>query len=237
MKRRDVLGMGLGLGVAAASWSGEATANAGPPPGPGASRYAAAFERLDRYVAQFMAEMNAPGMTLVLADESGVQRVMDYGFEDLERRVPLRSGRLFHIGSITKSFLGLCLVQLAEEGKLDLHRPIRDYLPWLRFDDHSRGISTHDLVTHGAALPDGALFPADPTLRYRATAAPGQTFHYCNMGYEAMGLLLAQLDGGSLADSFRRRLFAPLGMTASNRRPGCHRLHGATDRPPPATLR
>jgi len=215
MKRRDVLGMGLGLGVAAASWSGEATANAGPPPGPGASRYAAAFERLDRYVAQFMAEMNAPGMTLVLADESGVQRVMDYGFEDLERRVPLRSGRLFHIGSITKSFLGLCLVQLAEEGKLDLHRPIRDYLPWLRFDDHSRGISTHDLVTHGAALPDGALFPADPTLRYRATAAPGQTFHYCNMGYEAMGLLLAQLDGGSLADSFRRRLFAPLGMTAS----------------------
>ncbi|MFM7065568.1 MAG: serine hydrolase domain-containing protein, partial [Gammaproteobacteria bacterium] len=128
MKRRDVLGMGLGLGVAAASWSGEATANAGPPPGPGASRYAAAFERLDRYVAQFMAEMNAPGMTLVLADESGVQRVMDYGFEDLERRVALRSGRLFHIGSITKSFLGLCLVQLAEEGKLDLHRPIRDYL-------------------------------------------------------------------------------------------------------------
>jgi CubicO group peptidase (beta-lactamase class C family) len=206
MHRREVLGMGLGLGVAAVGWSGSSRAQAA------GGRYGEAFERLDRYVNQFMTEMNAPGMTLVLADETGVQRVMDYGFEDLERQLPLRTGRLFHIGSISKSFLGLCLVQLVEEGKLDMRRPVRDYLPWLRFDDNGRAITAHDLITHGAALPDGALFPADPALRYRATAAPGTLFHYCNMGYEALGLLLAQLDGGSLADSFRRRLLIPLGM-------------------------
>ena len=228
MNRREILGMGLGLGMAAA-WPAEGGtppgANAGASTGAstgansgastGGNRYAEAFERLDRFVTQYRAEMNAPGLTLVLADEKGIQRVMDYGVEDLERQLPLRPGRLFHIGSITKSFLGLCLVQLTEEGKLDMHRPIREYLPWLRFDDNGRAITAHDLVTHAAALPDGALFPADPSLRYHATAAPGTFFHYCNMGYEALGLLVAQLDGGTLADSFRRRLFQPLGMNAA----------------------
>jgi D-alanyl-D-alanine carboxypeptidase len=179
------------------------------------SRYAPAFALLDRFVEQYLRDMNAPGLTLALADASGVQRVCAYGLDDLARRVPLNVDELFHIGSITKSFLGLCLLQLRDEGKLDLHRPIGEYLPWLRFDPATRPITAHDLLTHSAALPDGALFPADPAFRHRATAAPGTLFHYCNMGYEALGLLLSQLDGRALAESFRARILGPLGMTAT----------------------
>jgi len=212
LNRREALGLGLSAGglVAAGGVLAASDARAA-----GAKRYAPAFDRLDRYVEQYMREMNAPGLTLALSDADGVQRVVDYGFEDLERRVALKPDRLFHIGSISKSFLGLCLVQLHEEGKLDFHRPVREYLPWLRFDDASAPITTHHLLTHGAALPDGALFPADPAFRHRATAAPGTLFHYCNMGYEALGLLLAGIDGGSVAQSFRRRILQPLGMNAS----------------------
>ena len=200
MNRRELLGLGVKLGVLASATGlplQETRAAS-------ASRYSAAFTLLDRYVEQYLRDMNAPGLTLVLADESGIQRVCAYGMEDLERRIPLNPDRLFHIGSISKSFLGLCLVQLQEEGKLDFHKPIRDYLPWLRFDDantpDAKPITTHHLLTHGGALPDGALFPPDPSFRHRATAAPGTFFHYCNMGYEALGLLLAHLDGGSVAD-------------------------------------
>ena len=215
MNRRELLGLGVKLGVLASTTVlpiQEALA-ASP------SRYAAAFALLDRYVEQYLRDMNAPGLTLALADDSGIQRVCAYGMEDLERRIPLNPDRLFHIGSISKSFLGLCLVQLQDEGKLDFHKPIRDYLPWLRFDDantpDAKPITTHHLLTHGGALPDGALFPPDPSFRHRATAAPGTFFHYCNMGYEALGLLLAHLDGGSVAESFRKRLLVPLGMQAS----------------------
>lgn len=200
MNRRELLGLGVKLGVLASTTVlpiQEALA-ASP------SRYAAAFALLDRYVEQYLRDMNAPGLTLALADDSGIQRVCTYGMEDLKRRIPLNPDRLFHIGSISKSFLGLCLVQLQDEGKLDFHKPIRDYLPWLRFDDantpDAKPITTHHLLTHGGALPDGALFPSDPSFRHRATAAPGTFFHYCNMGYEALGLLLAHLDGGSAAD-------------------------------------
>src|SRR5580658_7107887 len=212
MNRRELLSYGVEIaaGVSAGAFLlSEVRADA-------QGRYAPAFTLLDRFVEQYLREMNAPGMTLALADASGVQRVCAYGLDDLARRVPLNVDELFHIGSITKSFLGLCLLQLRDEGKLDLHRPVADYLPWLRFDPSSRGpITPHDLLTHSAALPDGPLFPTDPAFRYRATAAPGTYFHYCNMGYEALGLLLAQLDGRPLAASFRARILGPLGMTAT----------------------
>jgi CubicO group peptidase (beta-lactamase class C family) len=211
VNRREMLG--LGINVAASVSAGvfllsETQADA-------QSRYASAFTLLDRYVEQYLRDMNAPGLTLALADASGVQRVCAYGVDDIVRRGPLNADELFHIGSITKSFLALCLLQLADEGRLDLHRPVREYLPWLRFDAATRPLTAHDLLTHSAALPDGPLFPADPAFRYRATAAPGTFFHYCNMGYEALGLLLTELDGRPLAACFRARILSPLGMTAT----------------------
>jgi CubicO group peptidase (beta-lactamase class C family) len=211
MDRRQLLGLGISMGALATA-SRSLAADVRPVP---AGPYAQSFDLLDRYVEQYLQEMNAPGLTLCLADAGGVQRVRAYGVEDLARRVPLNEDKLFHIGSITKSFLGLCLMQLHDEGTLDLHRPIQKYLPWLPFDTAARPLTAHDLLTHSAALPDGQLFPADPSLRYQPTAAPGTFFHYCNMGFEALGLLLASVDSRTLEESFRARILQPLGMTAT----------------------
>jgi CubicO group peptidase (beta-lactamase class C family) len=211
VNRRELLN--LGINVAASASAGAILLSDARAESP--SRYAGAFALLDRYVGQYLEDMHAPGLTLSLADAGGVQRVCAYGLGDMSRRVPLQGDELFHIGSITKSFLALCLMQLRDEGKLDLHRPIRGYLPWLRFDSATRPLTAHDLLTHSAALPDGALFPTDPGFRHRATAAPGTFFHYCNMGYDALGHLLAELDGRPLAECFRARLLEPLGMTAT----------------------
>jgi CubicO group peptidase (beta-lactamase class C family) len=210
MDRRQLLGLGVSIGALASAQSLAREALSKP-----AGPYAPAFDLLDRYVEQYLRDMNAPGLTLCLADAGGVQRVRAYGVEDLARRTPLNADRLFHIGSITKSFLALCLIQLHDEGKLDLHRPVQTYLPWLPFDAATRPLTAHDLLTHSAALPDGPLFPTDPALRYRATAAPGTFFHYCNMGFEALGHLLAGVDGRPLDACFRARILEPLGMAAT----------------------
>jgi CubicO group peptidase (beta-lactamase class C family) len=211
MDRRQLLGLGISIGALATARKGLAADTRAEPAG----LYTQSFDLLDRYIEQYLSDMNAPGLTLCLADASGVQRVCAYGFEDLTRRIPLNEDRLFHIGSITKSFLGLCLMQLHDEGTLDLHRPLRKYLPWLPFEENSRPLTAHDLLTHSAALPDGPLFPADPALRYRPTAAPGTFFHYCNMGFDALGHLLASLDDRPLEASLRARILQPLGMTAT----------------------
>jgi D-alanyl-D-alanine carboxypeptidase len=223
MNRRDLLTSGI---VATSAALASFRVSAAQPTA--SSPYLPAFEPLDHFVEQFLRDMNAPGLTLALADSNGVQRVCAYGLNDLARHTPLNVDELFHIGSISKSFLAVCLLQLHDEGKLDLHRPIEQYLPWLRFDGLGRSLTAHDLLTHTAGLPDGPLFPTDPALRHRATTAPGAHFHYCNMGYAALGHLLAQLDGRPMEDCFRARILTPARHVGdrTDHHAGCLRSHG-----------
>ena len=210
LTRRDVLEAAL-IGAAASAagfWVKEGHANSG--------KYAGVFVELDRFVEQFMRDMNSPGMTLVLADREGVQRVVTYGFGDLDRQRKLQAEELFEIGSITKSFLALALLQLREEGKLDLHKPIVEYLPWFRIQSKFAPITTHHLLTHTSGLPGAPeVFPSDPAQRHLAAYAPGEQFHYNNMAYSLLGYLAWTLDGRELPEIFRERIFKPLGMSHS----------------------
>src|SRR5581483_7560697 len=180
------------------------------------ARYQPLYSQLDQFVEQYMRNMNAPGMTLVLADRDGVQRVSTYGFSDTEHKLAVQPDQLFHIGSISKSFVALSLLQLHDEGKLDLNKPVTDYIPWFRIDSSFAPITTHHLLTHTSGLPSiPQVFPSDPAQRHRAAYAPGKDFHYCNMGYSALGHLLWTLDGRPLPEILRKRVFEPLGMDQS----------------------
>src|ERR1700683_1671644 len=88
------------------------------------NQYSALTEPLDRFIEQYMRAMNSPGMTLVLADRDGMQRVATCGFSGIEERVPVKPEELFHIGPISKSFTYNCVLQLHQEGKLDRHRRV-----------------------------------------------------------------------------------------------------------------
>src|SRR5258706_6466951 len=182
----------------------------------GSGAYKAIHKPLDRFVEQYMRGMNAPGMTLVLADRDGVQRVVTYGFTDLETHARVKPDELFEIGSISKSFVSLCLLQLRDEGKLDLQKPILDYLPWFRIESSYDRITIHHLLTHTSGLPGAPpVFLSDPAAKHRAAYGPGKLFHYNNMAFTLLGHLLMSLDHGTLSDIYRKRIFEPLGMTAT----------------------
>jgi D-alanyl-D-alanine carboxypeptidase len=211
LTRRHILQAGLVTATAAAGsfWVSNAHAS-------DSSRYRDVFAELDRFVEQFMRDMNSPGMTLVLADREGVQRMATYGFSDLDRQRKLNADELFQIGSITKSFLAIALLQLREEGKLDLNKPIVEYLPWFRIQSTFAPITTHHLLTHTSGLPGAPeVFPSDPAQRHIAAYAPGERFHYNNMAYALLGHLAWTLDGRELPVIFRERIFKPLGMSQS----------------------
>ena len=213
MNRREFLGTSAAAAVSTSNafCSVDALAQPGE-----TSAYKATDKMLDRFVEQYMRAMNAPGMTLVLADRDGVQRVVSYGFSDVEVKLRVNSNMLFQIGSISKSFVSLCLLQLRDEGKLDLHKPILDYLPWFRIDSSFEPVTTHHLLTHTSGLPGvPPVFLSDPAAKHRAAYAPGQRFHYNNMAFTLLGHLLMSLDRGELPEIYRKRIFAPLGMTAT----------------------
>jgi D-alanyl-D-alanine carboxypeptidase len=178
--------------------------------------YKSAHKPLDNFVEQYMRAMNAPGMTLVLADRDGIQRVATYGFSDVETKSRVNPDQLFQIGSISKSFVALCLLQLHDEGKLDLHKPVLDYLSWFRIESPYEPITTHHLLTHTSGLPGTPpVFLSDPAAKHRAAYGPGKQFHYNNMAFTLLGHLLMSLDGGTLPEIYRKRIFDPLGMTTT----------------------
>lgn len=183
---------------------------------PAAIRFQPAFQRLDEFITRHMNETGAPGLTLAIANREGLLRESQYGYADLKARIRVTPQTLFQIGSISKSFVAFAILQLAEEGKLDLHKPAAHYLPWLRVESEFQPFTTHHLLTHTSGLSGVPLLIRVAATRLRTGSAPGTQFVYSNIGYDLLGFIIESVDKRSFGESLRKRVLEPLGMTASS---------------------
>jgi CubicO group peptidase (beta-lactamase class C family) len=122
---------------------------------------------------------------------------------------------LFEIGSISKSFVAMAIVQAAEQGKLDLNKPVKEYLPWLKVESNFAPFTVHHLLSHTSGLSGVPLLLRVAGQTLRTGSEPGTHFVYCNLGYDLLGLLLETIDKRPFAEALRDRVLRPLGMDAS----------------------
>jgi D-alanyl-D-alanine carboxypeptidase len=175
-------------------------------------------DNLDDFVAARMEAEHIPGLALALTDRRQTLRVATYGFANLESRAPVRPETLFEFGSIGKSFTSIALLQESAAGHLDLDAPVTRYLPWFTVQSRHAPITPRHLLSHTAGITCGSDFSPDSrgevyALRDTWTSAPpGDYFHYSNVGYKALGLLLEHVSGRSYAEIIGERILAPLGM-------------------------
>jgi D-alanyl-D-alanine carboxypeptidase len=220
--RRQLLGSGLKAGIGLTIWKelslGTLPALAMTPrvvikDDP---RVLAIYARLDEFIGAHMRDVGAPGMTLALANRNGLLRAAAYGFADMKAGIKARPNTLFEIGSISKSFVALALMQMREEGKFDTAKPITTYLPWLKIESKFQPITGHHLLSHTSGLPGGVSFELIGSDELLWTGfAPGEHFVYSNIGYDLLGLVLEVIDQKPMATVLRRRVLEPLGMTSS----------------------
>jgi D-alanyl-D-alanine carboxypeptidase len=196
---------GIGLPVQAASANLQRTAR----------QFQPAYKRLDAFIARHMHETGAPGMTLALADRNGLLRTSQYGFADLKAGVKVGPQTLFEIGSISKSFVAIAILSLADEGKIDLHQPVIEYLPWLKIESKHAPFTTHHLLTHTAGLSAVPLLMRVAATTLATGSEPGSRFLYSNIGYVLLGFLLEAIDKRPFQEVLLKRVLEPLGMTGS----------------------
>ena len=183
--------------------------------------FESAFHHIDQYVEQFVQEMNIPGLTMAVSDREQVLHVAAYGVSDLGTQAPVTPDTLFEIGSLGKQFTNIALLQLRDEGLVDLHAPVRQYLPWFEVQSDFPPIAAHHLMTHTSGLRRGAdlaphgLYEVWALRQSRAHTPPGAYCCYSNLGYKILGFLLEALTGQSLHDVIQSRILNPLGMTQS----------------------
>lgn len=165
----------------------------------------------------------------VLVAEAG-EAIYSGGFGDavMEFDVPVTPATKFRIGSVTKQFTAALVLQLVEEGKIDLQAPITSYLPEYPAAQGER-VTIHQLLTHTSGIPsytalpgfmDGpvrdSFEPADSLLSLVSSLElefePGARWSYNNSGYHILGVILERVTGMPYDRLLRERILDPLGL-------------------------
>ncbi|WP_283420102.1 serine hydrolase domain-containing protein [Sphingopyxis sp. Geo48] len=186
--------------------------------GEGEARRAAALADI-----RAMVEGAAGDTALVVAvtDRDRTLMVASHGYADIDRRIAATQDTRFAIGSISKSFAAVALMQMADEGTFDPDAPIARYVPEFRSKSRHAPITGHALLSHSSGLPNYLAYVA--SMRFLATAlqdfepcsAPGEHFWYSNSGYQLLGYAAEAIDRRPFPLVLQRRILDPLGMAAT----------------------
>ena len=189
------------------------------------------FAAIDRYVQGEMDEQRIPGLALGIVQGGNIVHLRGFGDADQSGRA-VTPKTPFFIGSITKSFTALAVMQLSEAGKVDLDAPVQRYLPWWHVADAaaSADITIRDLLYQVSGLSKGAGNKyatsggvGDDALEERVrslasvelTAPTGKTWQYSNANYWTLGMLVQEVSGQSYETYIEQHIFRPLGMDRS----------------------
>jgi CubicO group peptidase (beta-lactamase class C family) len=185
------------------------------------------FAAIDSYITEQMEGLSIPGLALGIVQDGQIAHLQGFGIADSSGRV-VTPQTPFYIGSITKSFTALAVMQLVETGKIDLDAPVQTYLPWFELADKeaSARITVRHLLnqTSGMSTKDGNRFWADQQRiedavrgldRVQLTQSVGTTWQYNNFNYIIAGLIVEVVSGQSYSEYVTEHIFEPLKMRHS----------------------
>jgi len=170
-----------------------------------------------------------PGAAVLVTCNGKTIFSYDGGMANIEWRQPISSDTSFRLGSISKPLTSIAILQLAEQGKIDIDKPISAYVPLL--PDYMRPVTVRQLMSHTSGLPDILLTPAliplarDWVSIYQvigmqantpARSAPGERFEYSNFNYVLLAALIEAVTGSQYSDYMDEAVFKSLDMTRSH---------------------
>ncbi len=200
--------------------------------GPGVSTLAlcAELQKIDR-IMEARATSHEFNGTVLVAQRGRVIYERAFGFANLEWNIPNGLRTKFEIGSMTKQFTALLVLQFVNQGRLKLDGHIADYLPYYR-QDTGRRVTVYQMLSHTSGIPNflalpGFLEGAASRTKYSVEDfarkycsgdlqfEPGSKFAYSNSGYFLLGAILEQVSGQSFEQLLKERILSPLRMNDS----------------------
>jgi CubicO group peptidase (beta-lactamase class C family) len=197
----------------------------------------ATTETIDSFMTEWLSDDRIPGASLAVVDGDELAYSAGYGARELASNTPATPRTLYGVGSCSKSFAALAVMQLAAAGELAVDDAVDDYLPHLE-GVPGDSVAIHELLTHSSGMPsDGSLgvlirrltgvgdievpvsgandFRRHVTGSVAERRSDEEQFFYYNAGYTLLGLVVEAVSGADYADYVREHILDPLGMDRS----------------------
>src|ERR1700752_3452774 len=153
------------------------------------------LQRFEKQVDDLRQRLRIPGMSVGIVKDQKLVWAKGFGYTDVENKIPATPRTLFHLASVTKTFASMLIMQLVEQGKLDLDEPVSHYSS--DFKDDS--VKIKHLITHTSA------------------GTPGESFRYNGNRYGYLTAVIEKKTGKKFTEMVVKTFFEPLGMTQSVR--------------------
>jgi CubicO group peptidase (beta-lactamase class C family) len=187
------------------------------------------FDAVDAYIEGEMTEWNLPGVALAIVQDGEIVYIKGYGNAGPDGR-PMTAQTPLFIGSTSKSFTALAIMQLVEDGKIDLDEPAQTYLPWFRVADEaaSAQITVRQLLNQDSGLSEasgrqwiGSKDQSDEAINNAVRALAddqlsnpvGEAYEYTNANFQGLGAIVQAVSGKSFEDYVQENIYDPLEMS------------------------
>lgn len=196
------------------------------------------FSRLEDFIFEKMSKTHLPGLSIAIIKDGQIVYSRGFCLRNLEYGLRATPDTLYSIGSVTKSFTALSIMQLMEQGRLSLNDPVSKYIP-LDLKSLGEPIRIWHLLSHTSGIP--ALGYAEAFIRYMtrsggkwipiasyediftfmreanqwALTRPGQRWFYLNEGYLILGFIIEKLSGMRYEEYVKKSILEPLQMSRS----------------------
>ncbi len=197
-----------------------------------------AIELIESLIVSVMKQVKIPGLAIGIIENGEVAHAAGYGWRSIEKNLPMDEGTLFGIGSITKSFTAMSIMQLVEKGLISLNAPLKDYIDF-RIGSKKNPITIHHALSHSSGLPGingavsaitrglGVIDPSVPLASVRdyminingaaseIYSDPGNHFFYNNDMFTLLGLIIEKVSQMPYHENVKENILNPLKMNRS----------------------
>jgi len=188
-------------------------------------------DSLNVYLQKVMTRFRIPGLTVAIVKEGKPLYTNAFGVKNVDTKEKMKPEDIFHFASVSKPFVSTAVMQLVEQGKMNLDEKLVFYLPYFELaDERYKEITIRQMLNHTSGIPDVRDYEWDKP-QYDEGAAeryvrslkdqamlfdPGTQFRYSNMAFDIMGDVIAKVSGISFEDYVTDNVLDPLQMKESS---------------------
>lgn len=185
---------------------------------------------IEASIKEVMEKSHVPGASIIIINGGEVE-IKNYGYADIEKKIPFTDDTLFEIGSCSKSLTALGIIRLANDGMLNLSDPVSKFFPGFKmvFRGEEYDITINQLLHHTSGIAPNSFAKIPPGNSPHALSdvidmlsgkklvnIPGREFNYSNTNFDVAGAIIEVASGMPYEKYMESKIFTPLGMHATS---------------------